>query len=151
MVAKLNAIVSSEGCGCVWQNTCSATFKGKLVVNISDEALCNFLLLSIIAKSSILNVAEFLDPPFKTSPYTKISFVWKPVFFPNILKCCHLYWKSLCFSLLLFPVWWSIFDQPFRWLLPLPLNQTGLCISHVIFVVPIFYFDQSSAHQLIFS
>ena len=40
---------------------------------ISDEALCNFLPLPIVAKSSILNVAEFLDPPMKTSPCKKTS------------------------------------------------------------------------------
>ena len=28
-------------------------------------------------------------------------------------------WKSLCFSLLLFTVWWSTFKKPFRRLLPL--------------------------------
>ena len=37
------------------------------------------------------------------------GFVWKPVFFLVISKCCHLYRKSLCFSLLPFTVWWSIF------------------------------------------
>ena len=47
------------------------------------------------------------------------GFMWKPVFFLIILKFCHLYWKSLCLSLLLFTVWWSIFEQPCRWLLPL--------------------------------
>ena len=34
----------------------------------SDEALCKFLPLPIVEKRSILNVAEFLDPPLKTSP-----------------------------------------------------------------------------------
>ena len=50
---------------------------------------------------------------------TKSGFVWKPVFFLIISKCCPFYWKSLCFSLLLFTVWWSIFGQPFRRFLPL--------------------------------
>ena len=47
------------------------------------------------------------------------GFVWKPVFFLIILKCCYLYRNSLCFSLLLFTAWWSIFHQPFSRLLPL--------------------------------
>ena len=38
------------------------------------------------------------------------SFVWKPVFF-IISKCCHLSQKSLYFSLVLFTVCWSIFDE----------------------------------------
>ena len=58
------------------------------------------------------------------------SFVWKPIFFLIISKCCQLYQKSFCLSLYFlfyilyillfcFSVWWSIFDQPFRRLLPL--------------------------------
>ena len=38
---------------------------------ISDEALSNFLKLPIVAKSSILNMAEFLDLSLKTSPCMK--------------------------------------------------------------------------------
>ena len=49
--------------------------KKQLVVSPSDEALCNILLLPIVAKSSIINVAQFLDPPLKTLPYTKTSSV----------------------------------------------------------------------------
>ena len=44
-----------------------------LVVSPSDEALRKFLSLPIVAKSSILNVAEFVDPPLKTLPYIKTS------------------------------------------------------------------------------
>ena len=40
---------------------------------ISDEVLCNFLPLPIVAKSSILSVVGFLDPSLKTSPDTKTS------------------------------------------------------------------------------
>ena len=38
-----------------------------------DEALYNFLLLTIVGKSSILNVAEFLDLFLKTSPWMETS------------------------------------------------------------------------------
>ena len=38
-----------------------------------DEALCNFLPLPVVAKSSILNAAEFPDPSLKMSPCTKTS------------------------------------------------------------------------------
>ena len=48
-------------------------FKRQLVVSPSDKTLCNFLSLSNVTKSSILNVAEFLDLPLKTVPYTKVS------------------------------------------------------------------------------
>ena len=40
---------------------------------ISDEALCNSLPLPIVAKSSTLNVADFLGPSLKVSPWTKTS------------------------------------------------------------------------------
>ena len=35
-------------------------------------------------------------------------FVWKPVFFLIISKCCHVYRESSCFSLLFFTVWWFL-------------------------------------------
>ena len=44
-----------------------------LVVSPSDEVLCKFPQLPILARNSILNVAEFLDPPLKTSPCMKTS------------------------------------------------------------------------------
>ena len=71
--------------------------------------------IPIVAKSSILDVGESLGPSVKTMPCTKPS----PdscgnQFFSIISKCCHFYWNSLCFSLLLFKVWWSIFGEPFR-------------------------------------
>ena len=40
----------------------------------------------------------------------KSGFMWKQVFF-LVSKCWHFYQKSLCFSLLLFTVWWSNFDK----------------------------------------
>ena len=71
--------------------------------------------LPIAANSSILNVAEFLDPSLKTLPFMKTS----KFFFLIISKCCHFYQKPLCFSLLLFTLWWRVFKQPFRQLLQL--------------------------------
>ena len=44
-----------------------------LVASPSHKALCNFVPLQIVAKSSILNVKEFLDQFLKTSPCTKTS------------------------------------------------------------------------------
>ena len=44
-----------------------------LIVSPSDGALSKFLPLPIVAKSSILNVAEFLGPPLKSSPCMKTS------------------------------------------------------------------------------
>ena len=74
----------------------------------------------IAAKSSILNVAEFLDPSLKMLPCTKAS----PVLCEN-QSFFLLFWKvatfieNHCFFLLLFTIWWSIFDHLFRLLLPL--------------------------------
>ena len=66
------------------------------------------LTLPIVAKSSILNVEEFLDPFLKTSWCTKTS----PVLCENQSFSYYLQ------MLPLFTVWWSIFDKPFRQLLP---------------------------------
>ena len=141
-----------------------------MVVSPSGKALCNFLLLLIVAESSILNVAEFLDAPLQTLPYTKTT----PVSCEN-QSFFLLFRKPLHFPLFLFTVWWSIFGQPFRRLLPLSCfygssrwlfqvkitckrinfikkwNHIRLCMSLVIFVIAVFYYDQSSAHLLIFS
>ena len=60
--------------GCKDGRVTTATCKyGLLVVSPTDDALCKFLPLPVVAKSSILNVAEFLDLPLGTSPYTKTS------------------------------------------------------------------------------
>ena len=67
--------------------------------------------LPIVAKNSVLNVVEFLDPSYPS--------------FLIILKCCQLYWKLLCFSLLLVTVCRSVFDQPFRRLLQLSCFYNG--------------------------
>ena len=83
-----------------------------LVVNPAIINCCKKLHLKCgkVPRSVFENVAMHED-------YS--GFIWKPIFFLIILKCCHLYQKSLCFSLLLLTDWWSIFDQPFRRLLPL--------------------------------
>ena len=90
-----------------------------LVVNPSDEAFYKFLPLPTIAKITILNVVEFLDLPLKTLPFMKASLVSCETSLFLISKCCQLYQKSLCFSLLVFTAWWTILVQPFRWLLQL--------------------------------
>ena len=60
--------------GCKDGRVTTATCKYCLwVVSPSDEALCKFLPLQFVAKSSILIVAEFLGPPLKTSPCMKTS------------------------------------------------------------------------------
>ena len=54
------------------------------------------------------------------------GFVSKPVFFLVISKCCHLYRKSLCFSLLPFTVWWSIF-----------ISLLDGCYHYLVFMDPL--------------
>ena len=62
--------------GCKDGQVTAATCKYcQLTVSQSDEALCKFLPISIVAKNSILNVAEFLDLPLKTSPCLKTGLV----------------------------------------------------------------------------
>ena len=91
--------------GCKDDRTTAATCKYcQLVVSQSDEAFCKFLPIPIVAKKSILNVAEFLDPPLKTLPCMKTSLVscesslfsyfemWLP-----LSKCGNLF---LCYFLL---------------------------------------------------
>ena len=70
--AWLFSFIFNFGCkdGRVTTATCKYCL---LVVSPSDEALCKFLLVPIAVKNSILNVAEFLDPPLKTLPCMKTS------------------------------------------------------------------------------
>ena len=57
---------------------------------MSDDALCNFLPLPIVAKSSILNATEFLDSSLETLSCMKASPVLgKNQSFFNIFKCDH--------------------------------------------------------------
>ena len=78
-------------------------------------AICKYY-CPLVVSPTITNCCKELHLKCGRAP--RFIFARKPVFF-LISKCCHLYRKSLCFSLLLFTVWWSIFDQPFRRLLPL--------------------------------
>ena len=87
------------------------------ILSIGCIPLCKFLSLPIVAKSSILNVTDLLDPPLKNSPCMKTSpDSCETSLFLIVLKCCPLYPESLYFSVTL-TVWWSIFGQPFsRWI-----------------------------------
>ena len=83
--------------GCKDGRATAATCKYcQLVVSQPDEALCKFLAIPVVAKNSILNVAEFLDPPLKTSPCMKTS----PVSCETSLFSYFEMW--LPFTLLLF-------------------------------------------------
>ena len=73
-----------------------------------------------VAKSSVLNEAEFWDPSMKTLPCTKTSQLsCENQLFFLLFRNVAIFIESHCVFLLLFTVWWSIFDQPFRRLLPL--------------------------------
>ena len=63
---------------------------------LSDEAFCNFLPLLIAAKSSILNMAEFLDLSLKTLRCIKTS--WVSGENQSFLKCSHLNQNLFYFS-----------------------------------------------------
>ena len=89
-----------------------------LVVNPAITNCCKELHLEYgrVRKSVFENVAMHKN---------KSGFAWKPVFFLIIWNVATFI-ESHCFSLLLFTVWWNIFDQTFRVLLPLsldPVNQ----------------------------
>ena len=145
--------------------------------------------LPIVAKSSILNVSEFLYPSLKTSSCTKTS----PVLCENhsfflLFRNVTTFIKSHCVYLCYFLQYDELFlisfsDQTvattilflwilvattilFLWVLSMVVqsqktckrvnfikkcNRIRLCMSLIIFVIAVFYFDQSSAHLLIFS
>ena len=85
--------------GCKDGRVTAATWKYcQVVVSQSDKAICKFLPIPNVAKNSILNVAEFLDPPLKTSPpCTKTSPVLCETCLFFISKCGYLF---LCYFLL---------------------------------------------------
>ena len=60
-----------------------------LIVNLSDKALCNFLLLQLLFH---LKMAEFLDGSFKTSPCMKTSLLCENQFFFFLL-----FWNVVTF------------------------------------------------------
>ena len=71
---------------------------------ILDEALCNFIPLAILAKSSILNVAEFLDSSLKTSPCPKTTSVSCEnqsffILFWNVVTFIKSHFVFLCYFL----------------------------------------------------
>ena len=145
--------------------------------------------LPIIAKSSILNVSEFLYPSLKMLSCTKTS----PVLCENhsfflLFRNVTTFIKSHCVYLCYFLQYDELFlisfsDQTvattilflwilvattilFLWVLSMVVqsqktckrvnfikkcNWIRLCMSLIIFVIAVFYFDQSSAHLLIFS
>ena len=156
--------------------------------------------LPIIAKSSILNVSEFLYPSLKMLSCTKTS----PVLCENhsfflLFRNVTTFIKSHCVYLCYFLQYDELFlisfsDQTvattilflwilvattilflwilvattilFLWVLSMVVqsqktckrvnfikkcNRIRLCMSLIIFVIAVFYFDQSSAHLLIFS
>ena len=72
-----------------------------LVASPSDEALCKFLPLPTVVKNSILNVAEFLDPPLKTSPCMKTSLVLCET---SLFSYCFEIWPHLLKVIMFFSV-----------------------------------------------
>ena len=134
--------------------------------------------LPIVAKSSILNVSEFLYPSLKTLSCTKTSPVLCEnhtffLLFRNVTTFIESHCVYLCYFLQydeLFLI--SFSDQTvattilFFWILSVVVqsqktckrvnfikkyNRIRLCMSLIIFVIAVFYFDQSSVHLLIFS
>ena len=161
--------------GHVWQDRCSVNFKRKLAISPPDEALYNFLSLPIVAKSSILKVLEFLDLPLKTLPYLKTSPVSCEnqsffLLFQNVATfieshCIFLYFflqyeKVFSISLLDGYYHYLVFMDPVNGFsksellvkeqvsLKSKIRFGSVCMPLVIFIVPVFYFDQSSAHLL---
>ena len=77
--------------------------------------------LPVVAKSSILNVAEFLDLSLKTSPCTKTSPARvKTSLFSYYFEMLLPLSKVIVFFYYFLQYNESVFDQPFRQLLPLP-------------------------------
>ena len=88
-----------------------ANTTGPLVVNPTITNCC---------KELHLNVAEFLDPFSKMLLCTKAGLVLcENQFFFLLFRNVATIIENYCFFLLLFTIWWSIFDQLFRLLLPL--------------------------------
>ena len=95
-----------------------------------DEALYNFLLLSIIAKSSILAVVEFLDLSLKTLPCKKTS----PVFCKNqsfflLFRNVTTFIKSLYYFLLYGEV--------------LLRSLSDICYHYLVFMDPVSGYSKS--------
>ena len=85
-----------------------ATFKAWLFLSVFNFACKDSQVTKDSQASSYMWQSSWIHHAWKL-----VRFCVKPVFFLLILKCGHLYQKSLCFSLLFF------IDYPFRRLLPL--------------------------------
>ena len=71
------------------------------ILSIGCIPLCKFLSLPIVAKSSILNVTDLLDPPLKNSPCMKTSpDSCETIFFKLFWNVAHFI-QSRCIFLLL--------------------------------------------------
>ena len=95
---------------------------------ILDEALCNFLPLPVVAKSSLLNVAEFLDSSLKTSPCTKTSPVLCEnqsffLLFRNLVTFIKIHFVILYYFLLYLEVLLS--------------NLFDVCYHYLVFMDPV--------------
>ena len=90
-------------------------------VTAATWTLLQTLSVPILAKSSIWNVAEFLDLSLQTWPCTKTSSVLcgNQSFFLLFRNVATFIESHCVFHCYFFTIWWSVFDQPFRRLLPL--------------------------------
>ena len=59
------------------------------------------------------------------------GFKWKPLYFLIISKRCNLYQKSLCFSRLLFTVWWFL------------ISLSDSCYHYLLFMDPVNSYSKS--------
>ena len=79
-------------------------------------------------KELLPKCSRVLRSIFEKSPCMKTSLIsYENQLFFVISKCCHFYWKSLCFSLLLFTIWWSIFLISFL----------HICYHYFVFIDPV--------------
>ena len=124
------------------------------------------LLLPIVAKSSILNIAEFLDSSLRTLLCTKTSpvlceFQSFLLLFRNAANFIESHQVFLCYFLQHDEVFLiSLLDGCYHYLVLMVLvndcskskflvrvnfikmyNQIQLCISLIIFIIAVFYFD----------
>ena len=101
---------------------------------ISDRADCNFLPLPIVAKRSILNVAEFLDPFLETSPCTKTT----PVLYEN--QSFFLLFRNVATYIECHCVFLSYFLQYDEVLLSSLLDS---CYHYIVFMDPVNCYSKS--------
>ena len=82
---------------CPFSSNFNFVYKDGQVTTVTCKYYCPLVVNPTITNccKELHHVAEFLDPPLKTSPCMKTSM--KTVFFLIISKCCLVYRKSLCF------------------------------------------------------